>query len=273
MRIKELAELAGTTVRAIRYYHRIDLLPVPPVRDGCRDYDLVHVARLARIRWLTQAGVPLSRIAGILRSPDGPGLGSADAVRDSVLVDLRATLAALDDQLEQLRVQRDRVSRLVASVEHDDHLSPMPPAMAHFYQGLEQRAGDETVRREIRRERDFLELAYYRGDLPPEVDIFYQGFDDAQLTESLELFGQAAARSVAASVPTDEQIEQMASAQVARLRRHLGTDLPRVARSVDLDIARRAADLYVRFTPDHDRRRTRAITDAILAMIEEARSQ
>jgi DNA-binding transcriptional MerR regulator len=273
VRIKELADLTGATVRTIRYYHQIDLLPVPAVRYGRRDYDLVHVARLARIRWLAQAGVPLSRIAGILRSPAGPVRSAVDAVRASILVDLRATLVALDDQLAQLQAQRDRVSRLVASVEHDDHLSPMPRAMARFYDDLEQRAGDETVRREIRRERDFLELAFYRGDMPPEADIFYQGFDDAQLAESLALFGQAAARADLVSTPTDEEIEQMASAQVAFLRRRLGTDLPRVAGSIDLDVARRAADLYLRLTPDHDRRRTRAITDAILAMIEEAHSQ
>jgi DNA-binding transcriptional MerR regulator len=273
VRIKELADLTDTTVRTIRYYHQIGLLPVPVVRDGHRDYDLVHVARLARIRWLARAGVPLSRIAAILRSPADPLPGPVDAARGSILVDLRASLIALDDQLVQLRAQRDQVSRLVASVEHEDHLSPMPRAMARFYDTLEQRANDEKVRREIRRERDFLELAFYRGDMPPEADIFYQGFDDAQLTESLALFGRAAARADAASGPTDEEIKQLASAHVARLRRHFGSDLPRVAGSIDLDVARRAADLYLRLTPDRDRRRVRAMTEAILAMIEEARSQ
>jgi DNA-binding transcriptional MerR regulator len=271
VRVKELANLTGATVRTIRYYHQIGLLPVPAVRDGCRDYQLVHVARLARIRWLAQAGVPLSRVATIL--PSGPLPASLDATRDAILIDLSATLLALDDQLAQLQGQRDRVSLLMASVEHEDHLSPMPRAMARFYDNLEQRAGDEKVRREIRRERDFLELAFYRGDMPPEADIFYQGFDDAQLTESLALFGQAAARADAGSTPTDEEIEEMACAQVAHLRRRLGTDLPRVAGSIDLDVARRAGDLYLRLTDDHNRRRARAIIDAILAMIEEAHSQ
>ena len=32
--------------RTIRYYYQIRLLPVPDARDGVRDYDLVHVARL-----------------------------------------------------------------------------------------------------------------------------------------------------------------------------------------------------------------------------------
>jgi DNA-binding transcriptional MerR regulator len=45
VRVKELADLAGTTVRTVRYHHQIGLLPVPVVRDGSRDYDLVgHVA-------------------------------------------------------------------------------------------------------------------------------------------------------------------------------------------------------------------------------------
>ncbi|MET7401966.1 MerR family transcriptional regulator [Dactylosporangium sp. NPDC005572] len=273
MRIKELADLTGTTVRTIRYYHQVDLLPVPAVRYGHRDYDLVHVARLVRIRWLTQAGVPLSRIAGMLRPTTDRPADPAEAARDAVLVDLRATLVALDDQAEQLQAQRDRVSRLVESVERDGNLSPMPPAMARFYADLERRAGDEQVRREIRRERDSLELAFYRGDMPPEADVFYQGFDEEQLTESLELFGRAAARPDTGPDPTDEEIAQMASAQVARLRRHLGADLPRIAGSIDMDVARRAADLFTRLSPDHDRRRTRAIAEAIVAMVEEARPQ
>ncbi len=53
MRVAEIARLTGTTVR---YYHSLGLLPVPAERGGWRDYDLSHLARLSRIRWLVQAG-------------------------------------------------------------------------------------------------------------------------------------------------------------------------------------------------------------------------
>jgi len=271
VRVKELADLAGTTVRTIRYYHQIGLLPVPGVRDGRRDYDLVHVARLARIRWLAQAGVPLSRIVGMLHDPAAAAPGSVDADRDSILTDLKATVVALDEQLEQLQAQRDRIRRILAAVEHDDQLSPMPPAVVRFYEDMERGAGDEGVRRVIRRERDFMELAFYRGDMPPEVEVLYGGFNDARLSESLALFGQIAARSDPSFVLTDEEVEQVASAVVARLRRHMGPDLPRVARSIDLDVARRAADLYVRLAGDRERRLGRAAADAVLTALEKAR--
>ena len=66
MRVAQIARLTGTTVRTVRYYHSLGLLPVPEERGGWRDYELSHVARLSRIRWLTQAGVPLETVARIL---------------------------------------------------------------------------------------------------------------------------------------------------------------------------------------------------------------
>jgi hypothetical protein len=58
-----------------------------------------------------------------------------------------------------------------------------------------------------------------------------------------------------------------------RFSRRLGTELPRLARSMDPDAARRAADLYVRLAEDKDRRGAQAIADALLDAIEEARTE
>jgi DNA-binding transcriptional MerR regulator len=284
VRVKELADLTGTTVRAIRYYHQIGLLPVPDVRYGCRDYDLLHVARLTRIRWLAQAGVPLSRIAGLLDPPTGagsdpgPGVGSdpvadpENANRRSIVTDLNATVVALEEQLELLQKQRDQVRRLVVSVEQGDHLSMMPSSVVRFYDDLEHRAGDERTRRVVRAERDFMELAFYRGDMPPESEILYAGLTDAGRTESLALFEQIAARSGPGAAPTAEAIEQIAAAVVQRITRQLGPDLPRLARSIDLDVARRAADLYVRLAGESGRLLGRAIGDALVTAIEKERA-
>ena len=74
MRVAQIARLTGTTVRTVRYYHSLGLLPVPEERGGWRDYELSHVARLTRIRWLTQAGVPLETIARILDAEPTRGL-------------------------------------------------------------------------------------------------------------------------------------------------------------------------------------------------------
>jgi DNA-binding transcriptional MerR regulator len=278
VRIKELADLTGTTVRAIRYYHSIDLLPVPGIRYRYRDYDLVHVARLTRIRWPAQAGLPLSSIAGMLQVPVEVSPVPPEITRDLILLDLKATVVGLDEQVEQLLSQRDRVIRLVDSVERADQLSPMPAAVGRFYDSLELHAlklhpEDDTVRRVIRRERDFMEIAFYRGDMPPEVGVLYEGFDDAGLADSFTLFTQIAARSQSPARTSDEEIEQITSAVIERISRRLGADLPRVARSIDVDVVRRATDLYVRLAGDHERRLQRAVAEALLALVEEARSR
>lgn len=73
VRVAEIARLTGTTVRTVRYYHSLGLLPVPPERGGWRDYELAHVTRLSRIRWLVQAGVPLAAVGRIIERTDPPG--------------------------------------------------------------------------------------------------------------------------------------------------------------------------------------------------------
>src|SRR4029453_15857350 len=60
--ISQLAAYAGVTVRAVRHYHKIGLLPEPE-RDhsGYRTYDAAAVVRLIRIHTLADAGGPLAR--------------------------------------------------------------------------------------------------------------------------------------------------------------------------------------------------------------------
>ncbi|GAB2496111.1 DNA-binding transcriptional MerR regulator [Nocardiopsis aegyptia] len=75
----ELAELAGVTVRTLRHYHQIGLLPEPPRwTGGYRRYDAGDLVRLLRITRLTALGVRLSVL------PDGPCLnGMTQAGRAS----------------------------------------------------------------------------------------------------------------------------------------------------------------------------------------------
>jgi DNA-binding transcriptional MerR regulator len=260
VRIKELSDVSGVTIRTIRYYHQIGLLPVPDRRDGRRDYDLTHVARIARVRWLTQAGIPLATIATML---DEPHTGRA-----SVLADLNAGVAALDRQLADLHAQRQRTAALIDTVTRTGRLSPMPAVMARFYDEMHAKATDEKTRRVIRRERDFVELAFYRGDMPPEAQALYEALTEANLAESAALFGHIAGREDDADLLDDREIDRIAGAVVDRIARHVGPNLPAVLRSIDVDLARRAADLYVRLSPPRQRRLDRAIADALLTTIE-----
>ena len=58
-------------MRAVRHYHAKGLLPEPE-RDhsGYRRYDAAAVVDLIRIRTLADAGVPLSRVRGLLVADD-----------------------------------------------------------------------------------------------------------------------------------------------------------------------------------------------------------
>ena len=83
MRVTQIADLAGTTPRAVRHYHRLGLLEVPPTVRGRREYGVEHLARLLRIRWLADGGLSLRQVAEILsaqsttRQPHPPPSPSA----------------------------------------------------------------------------------------------------------------------------------------------------------------------------------------------------
>lgn len=259
MRVAELAELTGITVRTVRYYHAIGLLPVPPARGGWRDYGLVHVARLSRIRWLTEAGVSLAMIGELLAAEPAGADGARG--RESVLVDLRATVSAVDEQLARLREQRERLARLMRLVESGAPLTPMAPRAVEFYDRLAAAAADERTRRAIWAERDFVELAYYRGEIPQEAELLFASLDEAGLHRSLAAFGRDPA-----AVLTDAEIEQLAAGVVTRMLARLGPQVATVARSIDLDRVRRAYGLYLRTVTGGER----LIAESVLRRLEAA---
>lgn len=61
--IDRLAKYAGVTIKAVRHYHRRDLLD-EPARDssGYRRYTARHAIHLIKIKTLADAGVPLARV-------------------------------------------------------------------------------------------------------------------------------------------------------------------------------------------------------------------
>ncbi|RQW92775.1 MerR family transcriptional regulator [Micromonospora globispora] len=100
--IGRLASYAGVTIRAVRHYHQIGLLPEAE-RDasGYRTYDAVAVVRLIRIRTLAEAGVPLARIRELLDAdPETFAAATTEIDRQ-----LRAQIRALQEH-------RRRIARL-----------------------------------------------------------------------------------------------------------------------------------------------------------------
>lgn len=113
MRIGEVAELVGTTPRAIRHYHRIGLVPEPArLPNGYREYGVEAVLHLLRVRRLVRLGIGLDDVGALLRAQDE--------------LSPREVLQALDDELaqeqERLQVRRERVQSLLRSAPDADPL-------------------------------------------------------------------------------------------------------------------------------------------------------
>ena len=102
--IGQLAAYAGVTVRAVRHYHQIGLLPEPE-RDasGYRRYGADAVVSLIKVRTLANAGVPLSRIRPMLEADTATFVEVIQRIDN----DLR-------EEAERLEASRKQIAQLAA---------------------------------------------------------------------------------------------------------------------------------------------------------------
>ena len=94
---RQLAELAGTSLRTVRHYHEVGLLAEPERRsNGYKQYGVAHLVQLLRITRLTGLGFSLTQIAAMGDAEEHPG----EALRA-----LDAELAATIERLQRARVE------------------------------------------------------------------------------------------------------------------------------------------------------------------------
>jgi DNA-binding transcriptional MerR regulator len=94
---REIAELAGTSLRAVRHYHQVGLLAEPERRtNGYKQYGVAHLVRLVRIKRLTDLGFSLPQIAAMGDTHDHP---------EEALRALEAELTATIERLQRARVE------------------------------------------------------------------------------------------------------------------------------------------------------------------------
>jgi MerR family transcriptional regulator, repressor of the yfmOP operon len=124
LKIGEIAKLAGTTPRTIRYYEELGLLPSSASREpgAHRTYDQADVDRLIELKRLrTLLGVTLDGLKDLVEAEDNRAAlrrewheGVADPVRR------REILESLDHhaerQLELVRARRDEIAALEAEL-------------------------------------------------------------------------------------------------------------------------------------------------------------
>ncbi|MFN0091586.1 MAG: heavy metal-responsive transcriptional regulator [Acidimicrobiales bacterium] len=124
MRIGELADAAGMTTKALRFYEKRGLLPAPArTTSGYRDYDPDTVERLAFIRDAQLAGLTLAEIASVLEMKDS-GSGTCEHTASLLrrhLDELDGRIAALGETRRRLRELADRASGLDPADCRDPH--------------------------------------------------------------------------------------------------------------------------------------------------------
>ena len=210
--ISQLAAYAGVTVRAVRHYHHVGLLPEPARdRSGYRSYDAADVVRLIRIRTLAEAGVPLARVQELLESTPEE-LAEAVAQIDA---DLRR-------QVRELQEHRRRIARLAAG----DSLA-LPPEVVEYLDRL-RATGASVAMVEGERDGWILVAARWPEQIPemmavktaqledPRIVRLYRlldelvttGLEEERLTEVADLMAELADQA-SASGELDVQTAEM----------------------------------------------------------------
>ena len=173
--ISQLATYAGVTVRAVRHYHHIGLLPEPS-RDhsGYRSYDAAAVVRLIRIRTLAEAGVPLVRVQELLEA-DAEDFGDAVAALDK---EIRA-------EIRRLQHNRERIAQLAAG----ESLA-LPRSVVDFLRSLRSLGVQE---RYIEMERDAWIMVAARA--PGQIDALMakkqEELEDPDMTRFYRMVSEA----------------------------------------------------------------------------------
>jgi DNA-binding transcriptional MerR regulator len=186
--IGRLASYAGVTIRAVRHYHQIGLLPEPE-RDasGYRTYDAAAVVRLIRIRTLAEAGVPLARVRELLDA-DPETFAAATAGIDR---QLRA-------QIRALQQHRRRIAQLGS-----DSLA-LPMEVVDYLDRLRATGAPEAI---IEGERDawILMAARYPEELPAIMADKVAQLANPKIVRLYQLIGR-----IAENWPDEELLRQTA---------------------------------------------------------------
>jgi MerR family copper efflux transcriptional regulator len=122
MRIGELAEQAGTSTKAIRYYEQIGIL-TPPARTaaGYRTYDEAAMGRLSFVRAAQAVGLTLAEIRQLIAFRDD---GQAPCAHVTGLLQRHA--ADLDMRILELQQLRGELQQLAerAATLNPEHCPP-----------------------------------------------------------------------------------------------------------------------------------------------------
>ena len=128
MRIGELAERAGISTKAVRYYEQVGIL-APPARtpSGYRDYDHAALGRLGFVRAAQALGLTLGEIRQVIAFRDQ---GTAPCGHVTQLLQRRAAeVGARIAELQQLQDELERLAERAATLDPAEWL---PERVCHI---------------------------------------------------------------------------------------------------------------------------------------------
>ncbi|WP_280348421.1 MerR family transcriptional regulator [Nocardia neocaledoniensis] len=186
--IGQLAATAGVTVRTVRHYHHVGLLPEPE-RDasGYRRYPAQAAVDLIRIRTLAEAGVPLARVAALLRA-EQPEFAAS-------IADIDADLRRRIDELAEYR-------RRIAALADGDSLV-LPPEVVALLNRM-RALGVSERRVQLERDAWILLRALEPDKVTRRVTEKSAAFDHPETTRLYLACDQAVDWS-----PTDPRLDQL----------------------------------------------------------------
>ena len=209
MRSNEIAKLAGVSVRTLRHYHAIGLLPEPPRgENGYRDYGAEDLVRLLRVKRLSSLGFSLSRIGEVLDEMDANLAEAGSSGASEALDELDRELEL---QIERLQEQR----RTIALLKREQIDLDLPLRMARIKKLFEGLSASSSITKSDREalllagnlftEEDTNELervvsALFDGDTIDQLQTVQARFDelpadaslsqiDAAINAAMELLG------------------------------------------------------------------------------------
>jgi DNA-binding transcriptional MerR regulator len=248
--IQQVARMTGTTSRTLRHYGDLGLVPATRIGiNGYRYYDAAALMRLQRVLLLRQLGLGLELIGQVIsHERDEP--------------------SALRTHLAWLHLERDRLDRQIAAIEHtitslDEGETPMPEDM---FDGFDHTHYEEEVTARWGKE------AYARSNA------WWRGMSDEERSQwaarSRDLIGDWIALATTGADPTSPEAQALARRHAEWLRSIPGT--PAAAPGGDLGgYIRGLAEMYVadeRFAATYGGAESaKFVRDALVAWVDSPR--
>ena len=229
---RQIAELAGTSLRTVRHYHDVGLLPEPErASNGYKRYAVAHLVRLLRIKRLTDLGFSLTQIAE---------LGDAD---EHPAEELRALDVEIGAKIEQLQRVREELGIILNNSAPTD----LPPELARATADTDLSDADRAFtvvmsrvlspsaitayKTMLEEQRTLPEFAEF-DDLPAEAD------EQTRVDLAQRIAPQI--RDMHAAYPGMQELKGDTPAAVRRAAVSVNTALLELYNPAQLDVLRRA---------------------------------